>query len=161
MQILAFSGDGSGAGKTTLATLLAGTHVCSFAGALREELCRIYPNYAWWNKSQDYKDNTVVTEVGKSVRQVLLEYGQSRVKGDTEYWARQLGDHLEGLRHIVMGATRVAVDDVRKLIEIDYLKKRFPNVVHFHVCSVRAQAEPFENAALRARADYTIHWGQP
>ena len=90
-KILAISGDGIGAGKTTLANRLAPGKVRSLAAAMRTELEALYPAYDWFNKTQEYKANTLVKEFdNKTVRQVLIEYGQTRCDKDSLYWVRKL-----------------------------------------------------------------------
>jgi len=159
LQIFTLSGDGSGAGKSTLARKISG-EVLSIASPLRQELCRIHPGYAWWDKTQAYKDNTIVEGTGKTVRQMLVEHSAARCAGDPLYWARQLSRYLEGLSCIVSSHSRYAIDDLRKVCEIEHFRDRFGDkVTHIHVLSATATPEPhFDNDKLRDAADYVISW---
>ncbi len=160
VKIFAISGDGIGAGKSTLAKKL-GQEIWSLAGALRDELNREYPGYDWYNKSQEYKANTIIKECQKKVmRTVMIERGQLRCDEDQLYWVRQLADKLEYVQKMATGLKCVAIDDVRKLSEIGYLKERFPGqVIHFHMITESAIPEPqFENEQLCEVADYTVRF---
>lgn len=159
MRIILVSGDGIGAGKSTLAKQL-GDETWSLAGAMRTELQQRFPNYDWWNRTQEYKANTRVKEMGdKTVRQVLIEYGQMMCAQDKAYWVRKLADRLEGLGHLANGVSRIAVDDVRKVLEVEHIRSRFRDVVHYHVSNPAAVSEAeFENDKLRLIADYNIEW---
>ena len=158
VKIFAISGDGIGAGKTTLAKKI-GEQQWSLAGALRAELSRLYPNYDWENKSQDYKANTKIIECGKaSMRHVMIRHGQMRCEEDPLYFVRKLADKIESLEKMATGVKTIAIDDLRKVIEIEHLKTRFPGqVVHFHLITSTAVPEPqFQNNELCEVADYTI-----
>ncbi len=160
IKIFAISGNGIGAGKSTLAKKL-GQEIWSLAGALRDELKHDYPAYDWYNKSQEYKANTRVKEEGKrTVREVMIERGQVRCAEDALYWVRKLADKLEYVEKMATGLKTVAIDDVRKISEIECLKERFPGqVVHFHLLTSTAVREPmFENDELCEVADYTIRF---
>lgn len=162
MKLYLISADGYGAGKSTLARKL-GDEVWSIAGSLREDLSRQYPAYKWFSKDQDYKDKTRVREYGdgrKTVRGVLVEYGQARASIDPVVWVRAMADRLTESVKILSGSKIFVVDDVRKVCEIDHLRSRFHGLVtHFHVVSKSATAEPeFDNDALRQKADYLVQW---
>lgn len=162
MKIYLVSGDGFGSGKSTLARKL-GDEVWSIAGALREDLSRQYPNYKWFSKDQEYKDGTRVREYGdgrKTVRGVLVEYGQQKASIDPVIWVRALADRLTESTKILTGAKIYVVDDVRKVCEIDHLRARFHGLVtHFHVVSDTGTPEPeFQNEELKNRADYLVQW---
>lgn len=161
MTIFLISGNGQGAGKTTLAKRLAGDRaVYSIAGILRQELKRLYPDYDWDNRTQAYKDNTLVTEYRAkdpfkvlSLRQVMVEYGQQKCVGDPTHWVKKLVAHLA----IQPALSVIAIDDVRKTCELEVLKRAFPNTYHFHVKWIGAIAEPiYEADALEAMADYVM-----
>lgn len=160
--IVVVSGSGRGAGKSTLATRLAnGSRTWSIAGALRDELTRMYPGYAWFDKRQEYKDNTRVAEYKdgrSSVRDVLVEWGQAKCVGNPTYWIDRLIDRLKGETQLATGTTVYAIDDLRKACEIERLRAAFPGrVLHFHIDFDGAIPEPeFENDALRVVADYVI-----
>lgn len=154
------SGDGRGAGKTTAALRLA-DQVWSLAGALRDDLYKVLPGYEWSNRTQEYKDNTLVKEWdNKSVRRVMTEYGQSKCKNDPQYWVRRMAYRLEGAMEFATGLTKYAVDDVRKMCELQLLKEKFgDSVLHIHVVNPDAIYEPeFENEQLAKAADYRITW---
>lgn len=160
MKLILISGDGIGAGKSTLASTL-GQRV-SLADQLRHELSRQLPHYDWFNRSQSYKAETFVAERdGKSVRQVMIEYGQARCAETVTYWADRLVEYLkDGLEATGLdSSTTVAVDDVRKVCEVETMKLAFPGSVHLHITSPRAIHEPeFQNVELAAIADFTVAW---
>lgn len=155
MRIIAISGDGIGAGKTYLANKLTDTRL-SMAGALRQELHLKYPGYDWDNTSQTYKDATTVHEAeGKTVRQVMVEYGQGKCVDDLGYWAKRL---VSTINDRYFGNAVIAIDDVRKVAEIEELREAFGDqVVHIHVINLNAKFEPqFQNDSLKELADYVI-----
>jgi hypothetical protein len=157
MRIYLISGDGIGAGKSTLARLLVNpSNVWSLADALRDEVARIYPGYPWYSKEQHDK-NLLVKETGCSVRDVLISWGQGRCLIDPLHYARRLADKIEASRSLLTGA--IAVDDLRKLVEVGHIRKRFPGcVTHIHVSHPDAIPEPqYDNACLSAQADYVLH----
>lgn len=162
MVIYAISGSGIGAGKTTLANKLVPPNaVWSLASALRQELYQILPGYDWNNKSQKYKDSTLVKERRlKTVRDVMVEHGQIRCADDRLYWVRKLVDRLDPKQYVLQQHQAIAIDDVRKLYEIEYLKEKFHGkVVHLHVVSDKSIDEPqFDSKDLRDCADYIIMW---
>ncbi len=154
-KIFAISGDGNGAGKSTAAKKLVGaTNIISLASIMRSELREKYPQSDWFNKDQAYKEGTVVPEEGgKTVRQVLIDYGQSACENDPWYWVRALCFTYQDEIGFF------AIDDLRKLVEIDFLRGFFgpDNVVHIHIEYAGAKFEPlYDNAKLKARADYVI-----
>ena len=161
VKIVAISGSGNGAGKSTLAHLLSNP-VWSIAGGIRAELKVELPGYDWDNKTQAYKDKVKVTERDdKTVRQVMIEHGQKRCKSDPAYWIKKLCNRIE-TGNVLIGQQIIAIDDVRKIVEIDYLKARFGAVVtHFHIKSSHAQKEAeFDNDALEQVADYVTEWNK-
>jgi hypothetical protein len=132
--------------------------VRSLAWALRNELMQVYPNYDWHNKTQDYKDNTVVAEAGgRTVRDVMIQYGQDRCLEDPLYWAKRLIENIKA-----NPAPVIAVDDLRKGVELSYFKGAFPGqVTHEHLVTPTAIPEPeFENELLRKYADYHLSWAR-
>jgi hypothetical protein len=160
MVIYLISGSGQGAGKTTLAENLAGKHcVWSIAGAMRQELKKLYPDYDWFNKSQEYKDKVVCDAYkrGYTIREVLQEYGQEKSSAYPRYWVERLVDRIQ---HLPTGSYgMLAIDDVRKWEEMVYLKEKFPSCVHFHVKRQKAVQEPlFDNEKLEFAADYVVEW---
>lgn len=162
MKLILISGDGIGAGKTTLANRLVGKEkTISLAGALRAELSSRYPLTDWWDKSQEGK-NRLVRDPGvwylRPVREAMLRHGQQQcLDHGADYWARQLANHILQLKEINPYNT-FAVDDLRRLVEVNVLRG-IPgvNVSHLHVSWASAIYEPeFENAALKGLADYII-----
>lgn len=159
VRIFAISGDGIGAGKSTLAKKL-GQEIWSLAGALRAELKAELPNYDWFNKTQEYKETKVKERQNKTIRTLLIERGQLRCQEDALYWVRKIADKLKDHDKYVSAALAIAIDDIRKVSEIVHLKEKFPGqVIHFHMCTEDAVHEPeFENTELRAMADYLVSW---
>lgn len=161
-RIYLISGDGSAAGKTTLAEKLVGaSSVWNIAGAMRYELQRKHPGYDWFNKTQAYKETTIVKEYGTgymTVRQVLFHYGQQRSQNDPTYWITKLVERLLKGSSIAYGS-QIAIDDIRKVQELDYAKMKLKNCQHYHVVNPAATREPtFDNPALHDRADYRVSW---
>lgn len=161
MHVFLISGDGNGAGKSTVAERLVGSvNVVSFARGIRHAAEMKYPGYNWHSKDPAYKNTTVVRELaGKTVRDVLVAIGEAACVEDPLYWARRLGDHLKRVESNIYMPVAIAVDDLRKVCELDYLRDRYPALTHFHVVSPSAGAEPqYQNDELRGRADYVITW---
>ena len=157
-MIIAVSGSGIGAGKTTFAERIA-DEVWSIAGTLRRDLKRAHPQYDWSNKSQAYKRDTKVLEWGNdSLREVLYKYGQSKSAADPAYWIRLLIRDLMERQRIADGPKTVAIDDVRKVEELDALREAYPKMLHVHVVSASSVAEPFDNSALNDLCDYVVRW---
>ena len=158
-KIIAISGDGAGAGKTHAARLF-GQNVYTIADGMRSELQTRYPNYNWFSREQEYKRTTLISELdNKSMRRVLLEYGQEKCVGNPRYWVDRLCDSLDRSSVLATGYSSIAIDDVRKICEIEALRVRFRNVVHIHVENPDAVFEPeFESEQLKAMADYVVRW---
>lgn len=158
------SGDGRGAGKTTLArNLVDEDSRYSLANLIRAELTDALPAYDWYATDQAYKDQTSVPEWGSvSVRDVMVKYGQDRCKESPTYWVDALIEEIHAelveLRRIPV----VVVDDVRKVLEVERLREWARGwdipVTHFHVINPLADDEPFANDDLRGLADYLITW---
>lgn len=163
MKIYLISGDGNGAGKSTFAKKV-GDEVWSIAGALREDLARQYPGHPWFSKDQDVKDKYRIPDYGDgkyTIRQALIEYGQKKCETDPEVWVRAMVDRLNQSASILSGAKVYVVDDVRKVCEIEHVKRRFPvgTVTHFHLTTEGAGREPeYQNDELGAMADYLVKW---
>lgn len=159
MKILAISGDGTGAGKTYLANKLCPTNKLSLAAYLRADLTRSYPQYDWYNKTQEYKENTLVHETGKTVREMLMSYGASKRHMDCDYWVNYLLDEVYYIYNNSKDRESlvISIDDIRFINEIERLRSCFPTaVVHVHVISSKAKPEPYDNEHLRDMADYII-----
>lgn len=155
MRLFVVSADESGLGKTTLASSLVGEHnVLSLAGYVRKELQDKYPGYEWYNKSQNYKDRTVVLEHPKyfTVRECLVEHGEARHLTDSLKWVRKAVDYLQNLERMP-NTSSVAIDDLRFPEELSALREAFPDLVHFHIVEEgNVQASPFDDVA-----DYLVH----
>lgn len=172
-KIIAVSGDGIGAGKTTYAKRMS-DEVRSMAGALRKELKWLYPDYDWFNKTQEYKSRPFrgdlrvafgdeVDEWGKgilTVRDMMVQYGQFKCRDDQAYWPRIFVGDLEDRFKILDGVKVIGIDDVRKTVEIEHLRSKYGDkLIHCHMDTGSALREPqFENEELRRRADYIIKW---
>lgn len=160
LKVFAVSGDGIGAGKSTLAKTL-GAEVWSLAGALREELEQLYPGYPWFSKDQKTKETIRIAEVeNKTMRQVLIEHGQKRCDSDPNYWVKLLGSKIQNAILSGTAPGSIAIDDLRKTTEIACLKSLAGvDVLHFHIINPKAIPEPqFENAKLAEIADYKVTW---
>ena len=159
MKIIAISGSGIGAGKTTLAKKLS-KDVWSLAGAMRTELELQYPGYSWFNRDQAYKANTMIKEYKNgsySMRAALIEYGQDKCAINPTYWVERLSSSVTGLTRVASGITTIAVDDVRKVCEVEHLRKTFKEVVHIHIDYAGASFEKeFDNLQLLELADYIV-----
>lgn len=158
MMIYLISGDGPGAGKTTLANTLVGvSNVWSLAGLARAELQRFYPGYDWFSKDQQYKDTTRVREAGdRTIREILIDHAETVCLRDPEYYARKLVDKLRLSNPVVFGTTRLAVDDVRKVVELDFLRSNLPCTRHLHVQYSGSPHEGYDSKTLATYADYCV-----
>lgn len=158
MHLILISGSGIGAGKSTLAHSLAPT-TFSLADEVRRELSQEYPLEAekFWNRTQAGK-LLLVADTDRTVRDLLIERGQTRRVGDPGYWATKLYDTLVEYERQSYVHTVVAVDDIRFLNEIEILRDvEGAAVVHLHIAHLGAVAEPqYENDKLERIADYVI-----
>lgn len=151
MRLILISGDGIGAGKTTLAKAF-GVEVVSLAGAIREDLKREFPQYDWFNRSQDYK-SMVMPETGSTIRQKMVDYGEAACRINPTHWVERLIEQLT----TKVGAGVYAIDDLRKTIELEKFRE-FAEVCHIHISFSGAIPEPqYDSAELKKRADYVIH----
>lgn len=163
-MIYLISGDGRGAGKSTLARNLAGEeNVYSLAGKIREELKTKYPQYDWHSKDQAVKDGTMISEWGSvSMREVMVRYGQAKCEEVPTYWVDRLTDLLELDGYSVFDTFPGAIDDIRKPLEAVAIRAwadmRQVPVLHIHVVNPLADDEPFANGELRGMADYLVTW---
>lgn len=151
MKLVLISGDGTGAGKTTLARKMS-TKIVSLADAIRMELTEEYPEVDFWDKSQAAKNKLVSEHL--TVRDLLKARGQERRNDDPDYWIKALATYIK--THAKADDV-YAIDDIRFINEVSYFKKTFEEVTHVHVCDSRAVYEPeFDNNLLWSIADYTI-----
>jgi len=162
-RIIMISGDGTGAGKTSLAENLSPC-VMSIADELRKECERKHShNVPWRAKEQHVKDAARPELGGKSIRDILIAHGQEqcKVNGD-DYWIKKLCNAINiKLFREECKPRIIAIDDLRKVVERDTFYKRFPSEVltHIHITQLGAEPEPqYENTELLALADYTITW---
>lgn len=159
-MVYLISGTGQGAGKTTLANrLVTPFYVVSLANKMREHLQNLHPQYDWFNKSQDYKDNTIVDGTGKSIRQNLVDAAESAREKDPDVWVRLAADEIDLRLHSDAMLENFAIDDIRRTHEVYHIRGRFPNepILHFHIDYQSAILEPlYENDRLRQIADYVI-----
>lgn len=161
MKLILISGDGIGAGKTTLAKSLAGEtalgrssgmEVVSLAGAIREDLKKEFPQYDWFNRTQAYKD-TVMPETGSTIRQKMVDYGQGLCEINPTHWVDRLFRQLE----LKVSTGVFIVDDLRKLIELDRFRQ-LADVCHIHISFSGSIPEPqYDAVGLRKRADYIVY----
>ena len=158
MKIILISGNGTGAGKTTLAHTVA-DQVLSLADIIRSGLVKKYPAYDWYRKDQEYKETTLVTETQKTVREMLVEEGQRRCKKNPAYWVQKLAEFIKA--DAFYKSQVVAIDDIRKMIELQIMKEKFHGMVsHLHVIYKDAKSEQHlygkDDEALQAVANYVI-----
>jgi hypothetical protein len=160
MKIIFISGDGHGAGKTTLAKkLTTGQHqIFSIANVIRFELAKKYPKYNWYDKSPEYKDKTIVQELNMTVREVMDRHGMEKKDKNSLYWAIELANTLTYPKESE-NLDLAVIDDLRFSDEMNYIKKHFSKeeFIHFHVLNPKALPEPhYENDKLKEYADYLI-----
>jgi len=166
MKLIVFSGSGRGAGKSSAAKKFANLTM-SIAETMRKDLQERYPNYDWYNKKQDYKDTTIITEYrtgDRTLRDVMIEYGQERCQITPTYWIdRTIARLVKVQSSMGVDTLIMAIDDCRKMCEIEALRKAFPNLIHVHLDTPAEYAilEPeFENEQLAAIADYRMTWSK-
>lgn len=163
-MIYLISGNGRGAGKTTLARRLVGEdQILSHANELREQLNAEYPTLPWFDVSQEEKDKPRYELGGRSMRDLLVQYGQEMCKRNTlDYWARVLGGKIEEEFYIYGWPSTflsIAVDDLRKTVELQLLREKLGKygILHFHLKSESAIPEPeYDGTELEQLADYVI-----
>lgn len=161
MKIIAISGDGAGAGKTYAARVFGGM-TQTIADQIRHELQKQYPTFNWYDRTQKAKDQPVPNygSGGLTMRQVLTVYGQQFCEQDPCYWVRKTVRGIQDLERIEQYPPEsIAIDDVRKTCEINYLRENFKDVVHIHVENPEAVVEPmFEAESLKRSCDYVVKW---
>ena len=165
MKLFLFSGSGRGAGKSSASRKLADITI-SIADSMRKELSDLYPNYEWFNKRQDYKDNTRVLEYEdgtRMLRDVMVHYGQQQCKNNSTYWVDRAIQDVKSLVVCEGLDVTVAIDDLRKMCEIHAFRTNFPDLVHFHLDTPPEYAIvelEFENDELAKVADYRMTWSK-
>ena len=160
MKLILISGNGIGAGKTTLADQLS-DHRMSHATELRHMMCAEFPEVDWYDTTQEGKLRPINKPNGTTVREALIGYGQGKCAADQVVWARTLGDRLDedwvNTKFGVYLIGTVAVDDLRKVCELEHLRSRFPDLVHVHLKYAAAIPEPqYDADELEALANYVI-----
>lgn len=157
-MLILISGDGNGAGKTTLADRLPGQRL-SLADGIREELQEEYPDYNWFDKTQEGK-NKLVKNTGLTIRQMLIQRGEQRREQDEYYWAKKA---MSSINIILRNneANDIVIDDLRRLNEKEYLESYSEYLVtHIHIEHADAVKEPeYDNDKLKLAADYIIRRG--
>ncbi|MFZ9521292.1 MAG: hypothetical protein ACO3A4_12525 [Silvanigrellaceae bacterium] len=160
MKLILISGDGQGAGRTFLANKMTDnkSQIFSIVNIIRRQLEQKYPSYDWYNKSPEYKLNTMVGNTRKTIMQHLDELGRGLKKNDPLIWARQMVEILEYARDNEKHDT-VVLDDIRFVDEYLFIKEKLhkENILHFHVCWDKSKPEPnYENDKLKLLADYLM-----
>jgi predicted ATPase len=157
-KVFLISANGSGAGKTTLANILADV-VVSHADIARRDLSRLYPEeFTEKIVSKKQEDKAFILPDGRTVRQALVHYCEAIVRPkDDVYFAREVVKSLADL-HCKSAPLTVAIDDVRRVQDMqkikEYLKKEGLRCVHYHVISHAAELESaYDNIKLRECAD--------
>ena len=159
MKIILISGDGQGAGKTTLARKLSEINL-SLADQIRHELKEEHPDVDFFDKSQAAKQ-AIVAGTGNSMRTLLIERGQAARDKDPLHWVnrlvQQIKDSVTTDANDPTSAYTVTVDDIRYENEVITIREAFSDVVHMHVCESLATYEPqYENNLLSMIANYRI-----
>jgi hypothetical protein len=83
---------------------------------------------------------------------MMVERGQDKCVNDKAYWPRRLYNTVDwGAMH-----RTVAIDDVRKIVEVQYFKEMFGSrCLHLHIQWPEADVEPlYDN--LSEIADYIV-----
>jgi hypothetical protein len=158
MRIILISANGYGAGKTTLASRFSGVRT-SLAYSVRKELASVYPEFSRAIFSLKLEDKFSRLPSGKTVRQELVELGQSRCKENEVHWCEKWQQN--NLSDSSLDVTLI-VDDLRKLVELSWFRLHYQDVTHFHLKFSGALAEKNPDGTdafddLEEYADYVIH----
>lgn len=137
MKLILISANGYGAGKTTFGKLFD-AHIVSLAYFVRWELSFKYPEHEHLIMSREQAAKNFVLPSGKTVRQELVELGQSRCAVDPLYWCDKW---LEATEKYLPEERTLVVDDLRKKVELDCFREQFPDLKHFHIKYSGAIAE--------------------
>lgn len=154
MKLLLLSSNGIGAGKTTFAEKFGGMRM-PLANTLRKEVARQYPDYSDYIFSTKQEDKAFRMKDGRSIRELLVEYGQSRCAENKTYWCEKWAENISTEMYYTV-LFSVVVDDLRKKVELDFFRKNYPGCVHFHIKYGGAIAEK-EFDDLEEYADYVIY----
>lgn len=154
-RIILISGDGIGAGKTTLAERLGWR--LSLAQGIREDLEARYPSIPWHSTDQETKSQRFEELGGRTMREVMIQYGQERCAQVPDYWVERWSFYADAAM-LLSGIGAAVVDDLRKIVELESFRRRYGAfVTHLHVEYPGAIPEPqYDNEQLKARADYII-----
>lgn len=90
----------------------------------------------------------------------MIRYGQMMTAEDPTYWVDKLVDHLKQADRIADMRPSIAIDDVRKVCELDAIRTAFPGkVIHVHILGKGAIEEKmYDNQELHDIADYVLEW---
>lgn len=159
MQVILISATGLGAGKTTLAQKFT-TLTVSLADQIRAHLAQQYPNINFYNKSQEYKNMIFDNTGGRTVRELLIEFGTHYRKTDPDVWVNLAIKKIKTVFEHNPKAT-VAIDDIRYLNELHRFREEFGSAVtHLHISEESATKEPqYQNEELEKVADYVVRRG--
>lgn len=162
-MIYLISGNGRGAGKTTLARKLAADGcIFSHAHELRVQLKAEYPGLPWFSTDQFAKDTPRHELGGKSMRDLLVSWGQDAcLRNTVDYWARILAGKIEAQYGEIYYPPHhnVAVDDLRKTVELELIRDKLSRygILHLHIKAWSAIPEPeYDGPELEGLADYVI-----
>jgi hypothetical protein len=159
MKIILISANGNGAGKTYLADSFIRGVRFGLAAGVRKELATIWPSFVTRIQSTRQEDKTFILPTGASIRQSLVELGQERCKQDPVYWCKKW---LAGVPKDYAPTMNIVVDDLRKLVELQWFRNTFEDVTHFHLKYSDAVAEKNPDGTdvfddLSEYADYLIY----
>lgn len=160
MRIIAISGSGNQAGKTTFADKFMGPGVLrmSFADGVRVAARKLYPDYNWFSKDAAFKRRIIAGTKGLTARDILIEIGVGERLRDPDVWARDVVRRIEESDRLASGVTTVVIDDLRYINELEALAKA-GRLIHFHVVAEGSCEEPqYDNEALARWADYVTVW---
>lgn len=153
--LIVISGNGTGAGKTTLARrLYVGAVLTALATGLREHVARLFPEDRHHIMGIYAEDKAHVLPDGRTVREALIEEGAAGRSYDKYVWCNAWSDRVKDVRH----TEDITVDDVRTVTELMYLRRWAADhgreLLHLHLHHEGAAPEPFDD--LSAYADYLV-----
>ena len=154
-KVIIISGDSFKVGKTTLAHILSigdyNTKILPMALQLKNELSKLMNKDFFVEGTKN-----LVFENGKTGRDLLVEYGNSKRKEDPLYWCKRWRDLAENFP-----SSNLIIDDVRFLNEKLFIKSLFPQAIHYHVLAADPQnteEEYSDNPLLMSTADFLYSW---
>lgn len=156
--LIVISGNGTGAGKTTLAKKFMGAVRSSLASALRMHLCGLYPGYEHLILASDPASKTATLPDGRTVREALIEEGEAARSYDELTWCHKWASWAGEVTYM----EDIVVDDLRRVNELIYLRRWAADhgreLLHLHIHHDGAKAEPFDD--LSEHADYIVRRGK-